>query len=181
MTTDHPTDVPVRHHYTLVPERSAILIDVMTSLGPLSFGATGLEGFVRAAVRDGAFDLTADPDAHLELQVRNLTSGNLAYDGELQRHIQARRYPAAYVDLHQVQRTDASSSYLVMGEILFRGVTRMIEGHVVAEFPGPGVVQLRGTTRLDIRSFEVPQPTAFMLKIEPEVTVSLQLEANRSP
>ena len=69
----------------------------------------------------------------------------------------------------------------MVGEIAFRGVTRMIEGRVVAEFPGPGVVQLCGTTSLDIRSFEVPQPTAFMLKIEPEVTVSLQLEARRGP
>ena len=181
MTTDRRTEVPERQHYMLVPERSAILIDVMTSLGPLSFGARGIEGFVTAAIKDGAFDLTAHPDAHLELQVRNLTSGNLAYDGELQRHIDARRYPAAYVDLYQVDRPDSSSSYLVVGEIAFRGVTRMIGGHVVAEFPGPGVVQLYGTTSLDIRSFEVPQPTAFMLKIEPEVTVSLQLEAIRSP
>jgi hypothetical protein len=29
--------------------------------------------------------------------------------------------------------------------------------------------------------FEVPPPTLFMLKIDPEVTLSLQLEARRSP
>lgn len=179
MTTGDSIDVPGRHHYTVVPELSAILIEVTTSLGPLSFGATGLEGFVTAAVRDGAFDLAVVPNAHLELQVRNLTSGNLAYDGELQRHIDARRYPAAYADLHQALGTDSSSSYLVVGEIMVRGVTRLIEGRVVAEFLAPDLVRVRGTTRLDIRLFEVPPPTAFLLKIEPEVKVSLQLEAKR--
>ncbi len=181
MTNDDFTDVPERQHYTVVPERSAILIEVTTSLGPLSFGATGLEGFVTAAVRDGALDLAVDPNAHLELQVRNLTSGNSAYDGELQRHIDARRYPAAYVDLHQVRGRDGSSSYLVVGEIMVRGVTRLIEGRVVAGFPEPDLLEVRGTTSLDIRLFEVPPPTAFLLKIEPEVKVSLQLQARCSP
>ena len=181
MTTDDSADVTERRHYAVVPERSAILIEVTTSLGPLSFGATGLEGFVTVAVRDGAFDLAVDPNAHLELQVRNLTSGNSAYDGELQRHIDARRYPAAYVDLHQVRGPDNSSGYLVVGEIMFSGVTQMVEGRVVAEFPAPDLMEVRGTTSLDIRSFEVPPPTAFLLKIEPEVKVSLQLQARRSP
>ena len=181
MTTDDFTAVPERQHYTVEPERSAILIEVTTSLGPLSFGATGLEGFVTVAVRDGAFDLALDPNAHLELQVRNLTSGNSAYDGELQRHIDARRHPAAYVDLHQVRGQDGSSGYLVAGEIMVRGVTQLIEGRVVAEFPAPDLLEVRGTTSLDIRSFEVPPPTAFLLKIEPVVKVSLQLQARRSP
>ncbi len=180
MTTEDSTELPERQHYTVLPERSAILIEVTTSLGPLSFGATGLEGFVTAAVRNGAFDLSVDPKAHLELQVRNLTSGNSAYDGELQRHIDARRYPAAYVDLHDVRHPVGSSSYLVEGEVVFRGVAQMIEGRVVAAVPEPDVVEVRGTTSLDIRSFDVPSPTAFLLKIEPEVKVSLQLQARRS-
>jgi hypothetical protein len=181
MSSGEFTAVPGRQHYTVMPEQSAILIEVTTSLGPLSFGATGLEGFVTAAVRDGAFDLAVEPNAHLELQVRNLTSGNSAYDGELQRHIAARRYPAAYVDLHQVRGPDGQSGYLVAGEVMFRGVTQMVEGRVVAEFPAPDLMEVRGTTRLDIRSFEVPTPTAFLLKIEPEVKISLQLEARRRP
>jgi hypothetical protein len=39
---------------------------------------------------------------------------------------------------------------------------------------------VRGTKNLNIRLFEVPTPTLFMLKIEPDVTVSLQLEARLS-
>jgi hypothetical protein len=162
----------------VVPDRSAIVLDVTTSLGSVAFGATGLEGFVGAVVRGNELDLTVAPTAHLELQVHQLTSGNSAYDGEFQRHIDARRYPAAYVDLHHVSRADsASSSYLVEGEVTFRGVTQLVEGLVTVDFDGPGAMAVRGEKLLDIRMFEIPPPTLFMIKIEPDVALSLQLEA----
>src|SRR5688572_13099285 len=108
MTPVNPGRSPKRQHYKVVPARSALLIEVATSVGPVTFGAVGLEGFVGAAVRGAGLDLAATPNAHLELQLRDLTSGNLAYDGELQRHIDVRRYPAAYVDLHHVHRVEDS-------------------------------------------------------------------------
>jgi hypothetical protein len=139
MTATNPTGIPKRQHYMVAPDRSAILIEVTTSLGPVTFGAIGLEGFVRAAVRDAALDLTATPNAHLELQVRNLTSGNSAYDGELHRHIDARRHPAAYVDLHHVQYVeDSSSNYLVAGDVMFRGVTQGSRDSSAWTFPSLG-------------------------------------------
>lgn len=162
----------------VVPDRSAILIEVTTSLGDVSFGATGLEGFVGVAVQDDGVDLDPGPTAHLELPILGLTSGNSAYDGELQRQIAARRFPTAYVDLHNVRRAEGGpSSYFVGGEVTFRGVTQMVEGLVVVEFPQPGAMVVRGEKILDIRLFEIPPPTVFMIKIEPDVRLSLQLEA----
>jgi hypothetical protein len=181
MTTS-PDRIPKRQHYRVVPDRSALMIEVATSVGPVTFGAIGLEGFVRAAVRGAALDLAATPNAHLEVQLRDLTSGNSAYDGELQRHIAVRRYPAAHVDLHHVDPVgDGSSDYLVAGDIMFRGITQRVEGFVTVQFPEAGLVRVSGTKSLDIRLFEVPPPTLFMLRIDPDVTVSLQLEAVLSP
>jgi hypothetical protein len=182
MTPVNPDRIPKRQHYRVVPDRSALLIEVATSVGPVTFGAVGLEGFVRVAVRGAGLDLAATPIAHLELQLRDLTSGNSAYDGELQRHIDARRYPAAHVDLHHVHRVgDSSSDYLVAGDITFRGITQSVEGYVTVNVPEAGLVRVSGTKSLDIRLFEIPPPTLFMLKIDPEVTLSLQLEARLSP
>jgi hypothetical protein len=175
-------DPSERRHYTVVPDRSALLIEVTTSLGPIAFGATGLEGFVGAVVRGDVVNLDPGPTAHLELPVRGLTSGNSAYDGELHRHIDVRRFPAAYVDLHHVRELEGdSSSYLVGGEVTFRGVTQLVEGLVTVEFPDPGAMVVRGEKILDIRLFEIPPPTLFMIKIEPDVTLSLQLEARLGP
>jgi hypothetical protein len=169
---------PERQRYTVVPDRSAIVLEVTTSLGPIAFGATGLEGFVGAVVGWDGLDLTVPPTAHLELQVHQLTSGNSAYDGEFQRHIDARRFPAAYVDLHHVSRADgASSNFLIGGEMTFRGVTQPVEGLVHLDLAEPGTIAVRGEKVLDIRMFEIPPPTLFMIKIEPDVSISLQLEA----
>ena len=169
-------------HYTLVADRSAIVIEVRTSLGPVTFGATGLEGFVAAAVQDGVVVVDPIPAAHVELPIRDLTSGNSAYDGELHRHLDARRFPSAYVDLHHVRREEVgTSSYLVGGEVTFRGIAQFVEGVVTVEFTEAGALVVRGEKVIDIRLFEIPPPTLFMIKIEPDVTLSLQLEARLTP
>ena len=111
-----------RRHHTLVPERSAVLLNVRTSLGPVAFGADGLQGFIEAAVGEGGIDATIPAAAHLELLVNRLTSGNSAYDGELRRQIDARRYPTAYVDLHSATAVDRpSATFQVFGEVTLRG------------------------------------------------------------
>lgn len=181
MTATGRPSPPERQHYTVVPDRSAIRLDVTTSLGSVAFGAMGLEGFVGAVVRGNEIDLTVAPTAHLELQVRQLTSGNSAYDGEFQRHIDARRFPAAYVDLHHVSRAQGTPlSYLVGGEMTFRGVTQPVEGLVTLDLSEPGAMVVRGEKLIDIRMFEIPPPTLFMIKIDPDVALSLQLEARLS-
>ncbi len=178
MTVPGPNDTPERRHYTLVPDRSAILIEVTTSLGPVTFGAVGLEGFIGAVVESGAVAVDPGPTAHLELQTRALTSGNSAYDGELHRHLDVRRFPAAYVDLHHARPVEGdTSSYHVVGELTFRGVPQLVEGLVAVEFTASGALVVRGQKILDIQMFEIPPPTLFMIKIDPDVTVSLQLEA----
>ncbi len=165
-------------HHTLVPERSAVLLNVSTSLGPVSFGANGIDGFIEAATVDDGIDASIPPAAHLELLVNRLTSGNAAYDSELHRQIGARRYPTAYIDLHAVSPLDLpSSTFQVRGEVTLRGVTVPAEGVIVAELPEPGVLVVSGEDSLNISDFGIPPPTLFMIKIEPEVKIRLHLEA----
>lgn len=178
-----PEGRPESRHYTLVPERSAVVFDVTTSLGPVTFGANGIEGFIEAAVEDGAIDAaTAPPAAHLELLVNRMTSGNSAYDSELHRQIGARRYPTAYIDLYAATSLDLpSSTFRVHGEVTLRGVTVPAEGVVVAELPEPGLLVVSGEDSLNISDFGIPPPSLFMIKIEPEVKIRLYLEARAAP
>jgi YceI-like protein len=172
---------PDRRHHTLVPERSAVLLSVGSSLGPVEFGANGLEGFIEATVDGDRIDPAIPPAGHLELLVNRLTSGNSAYDGELRRQIDARRYPTAYVDLHAATLLDGpSSTFEVRGEVTLRGVTVPAEGVVVAELPEPGLLVVSGEDTLNISDFGIPPPSLFMIKIDPEVKLRLYLEA-RAP
>lgn len=169
-------------HYTLVPERSAVLLDVSTSLGPVTFGANGIEGFIEAAVDDDGIDATIPPAAHLELLVNRLTSGNSAYDSELHRQIGARRYPTAYIDLYAASPLDPpSSTFHVSGEVTLRGVTVPADGVIVAELPEPGLLIVSGEESLNISDFGIPPPTLFMIKIDPDVKIRLHLEARAEP
>lgn len=165
-------------HHSVIPDRSAVLLRVATSLGPVSFGANGLDGFIQAAVDGDRIDIETPPSAHLELDVIRLTSGNGIYDNELRRQIDVRRFPRAYVDLHRVTPIDReSSTFHVTGEITLRGVTVPADGVVVAEFPGRRLLAVSGEETLNISDFGIPPPSLFMIKIDPEVKLRLYLEA----
>lgn len=129
-------------------------------------------------IQDGRIDAGHPAAAHLELLVSRLTSGNSAYDSELRRQINARRFPTSYLDLHDVAPLDPpSSSFEVRGEITLRGVAVPATGVVVAELPEPELLVVSGEETVDISDFGIPPPTLFMIKIDPEVKVRLHLEA----
>ena len=67
-----------------------VLIEVRSTVGPLSFGAIGVTGSIEAAVdrRDRAID--PPPSGRIEIDVSGLRSGNRLYDAELLRRIDAR-------------------------------------------------------------------------------------------
>lgn len=170
-----------RRHHSLIPERSAVLLSVRTIIGPVTFGADGLEGFIEAAVHGGRIASDGPAAAHIELLVNRLTSGNSAYDSELHRQINARRYPTAYLDLHTVTPVDReSTTFQVRGEVTLRGTAVPADGVVVAEFPEPGLMVVSGEDTLCISDFGLPPPTLFMIKIDPEVKVRLYLEARQA-
>ena len=170
-----------RRHHSLIPERSAVVLSVSTSLGPVMFGADGLEGFIEAAVHDGRIDAKSPAAAHVDLLVSRLTSGNSAYDSELHRQINARRFPTAYLDLHALTPVDReSTTFQVRGEVTLRGITVPAQGVVVVDMPEPGLLVVSGEDSLSISDFGIPPPSLFMIKIDPEVKVRLYLEARQA-
>ena len=130
-------------------------------------------------LRDGEPDFTTVPNAHLEVHFDRLTSGNTAYDAELRRHISARRFPTAYIDLLDASRLETTpATYLVDGELTLSGVTDLIEGQVGVAFADGTTLVVVGRTTLDMRLLGIAAPTVFMLKVEFHFAVSMHLEAS---
>ena len=154
-----------------------VTIEARSSVGPITWEATGTEGWVDAELIDGAIDTSAAPSARLELPVRNLQSGNTLYDAELMRRIDARRFPTTLVVLTQADGVE--DRYQIAGDVTFHGVTRPMRGSVVAHVEPSGELRVTGEQTFDIRDFRVPSPTILMLKIFPDVRVRLRLEAVR--
>ena len=72
---------PTAARYRVVPERSAVLIEARSSVGPITFGALGVTGAIDAEIHDGGRSPTA-PTARSTGRTDSLRSGNRLYDAE---------------------------------------------------------------------------------------------------
>ncbi len=172
---------PVRI-YRVVPERSVILIEVRSTVGPIGFGCIDVSGWVSAAVVDGAVVSGRSPTAHgptarLEIAMSKISSGNRLYDAELLRRIDARRFPTAVVELRQCDASGPGSRYRLVGDVTFHGVSRVAQGTVNVKPVADGRLMITGEQVFDIRDFAIPSPTMLMLRIYPDVRVRLHAEA----
>jgi DNA-binding PadR family transcriptional regulator len=170
---------PKRGHerFRLVPDRSVVVIDVRSTVGPLSFGAIGVTGVIEADVADGHVDCGTAPSGSLDIRLADLRSGNGLYDAELQRRIDVRRFPLAKLQLSHCVGLSTPNRYRLAGDLTFHGVTGPVSGTVNVAVKPDGRLVVTGEHVFDIRAFAIPSPTMLMLRIYPDVRVRLQVEA----
>jgi len=164
--------------FRIDPDRAALVLVARSNAGPITFGATGIEGSISADVSGGEVATEVPPAARLEVPVQRLTCGNGLYDAELLRRVDARLFPRAVVELRDASPVGATGRYHVEGILTFHGVTRSMAGTVAVSFPLPGRMVIEGEQVLDMRHFEITPPAVAMLRIYPEVRVQLHLEAD---
>ena len=167
--------------FCIDPERSVVLIEARSSVGPITFGAVGVTGQLEVTVEDGTVRAESVRSAHLEIEVGHLRSGNALYDAELLRRIDARRHPTVTLDLRSCRSAGAIGRYHVEGEITFHGSTRLLDGTVEVSVTPAGKVVVSGEQVIDIRDFDIDSPTVLMLRIYPDVVVQLHIESVPGP
>ncbi len=172
-----PAPVTRRRRYRLVPERSVVLVEARSTVGPISFGALGLTGVVELDVAGGEIVAGGRPTALVEVPISGLRSGNRLYDAELLRRIDAARHPVVTLDLHHGSALGVGHRYLLEGMATVHGVTRPATGTVVVHLSADGQLDVTGDQVFDIRDFGIESPTVLMLRIYPDVTVRLHIEA----
>ncbi len=165
--------------FVIDPERSAVLVDARSTVGPISFGTIGVEGSLDAALVDGVVRTDVAPSGWLTVDMTALRSGNKLYDAELQRRINSRRFPAARIELRDCSPSAPGSRYRLRGELTFHGISRPAEGTVCVESLSDDRIVISGEQVFDMRDFAVPSPTLLMLRFFPDVRVRLQAEAQR--
>ena len=177
---DVPSGSPTMGRFVLDPERSAVLIDARSTVGPICFGTTGLQGSLYAALGDAGVSSETPPTGWLTIDMTRLSSGNKLYDAELHRRISSRRFPSAKVELKECTPSAPGWRYRLRGELTFHGITRRTEGTVRIESASADRIVISGEQAFDIRDFALPSPTMLMLRIFPDVRVRLYAEAERS-
>jgi DNA-binding PadR family transcriptional regulator len=166
-----------RAWFAVVPDRSVVLIEARSTVGPITFGAIGVTGVIEAEIQDGQVRPGGAPSAHLEIEVSRLRSGNALYDAELLRRIDARRHPVVALELRGCSAVGSGDRVHVDGEVTLHGTTRPIHGTVNVSLSGPRKLVVSGEQVFDIRDFDIASPTVLMLRIYPDVRVELQVEA----
>jgi hypothetical protein len=167
--------------YEIVPERSQVWIDASSNLHPIHSRTDGLEGFVDVEVRhDGLVDLSVSPRGELSLPVERLSSGNRFEDRELQRRIDSRRFRSIDGRLVEMQPTGQDGRYRVRGEVTFRGVTNSYEDEMTIAQLDDRTLQLEGRSTFDIRAFGMEPPRILLLRVHPEVEVTVAIVARKA-
>jgi polyisoprenoid-binding protein YceI len=163
--------------FLLVPERSAVHIEATSSLHPIHSRTEGLEGFIELHVHDGVVDVRPDSEGELSLRVDRMSSGNRLQDGEMQRRIDARRYPTIRGRMTDIRTTGVVGEYRVTGDLTFRGVTCRCEDDIVITVVDDRTVAIAGESTFDIREFGMEPPRILMLRVHPDVKVRIELTA----
>ncbi|HKE76202.1 MAG TPA: YceI family protein [Acidimicrobiales bacterium] len=166
--------------FQIVPERSRVWIEARSSVHPINSATDGLEGYLDLTTGpDGEIDLDSAAAGKLSLPVARLRSGNRLEDRELQKRIDARRFPTIDGLLTNMTRVDSDGRYRVAGDLAFRGVVRAYEDDMTISVVDDRTVRLEGEHTFDIRDFGMEPPRILMLRVEPDVTVRVEIEAER--
>jgi polyisoprenoid-binding protein YceI len=166
--------------YQIVPDRSHVWIDARSNVHPIHSATDGLEGFIDIEMdADGHVTSEVKPTARLSLAVSRLSSGNRLEDRELQKRIDARRFPTIQGVLDQMDRAGDDSTYRVSGNITFRGVAYHHEDQMTVNALDQQTIRLAGASRFDIRDFGMEPPRVLVLRVEPEVDVRVEILAEK--
>jgi DNA-binding PadR family transcriptional regulator/polyisoprenoid-binding protein YceI len=176
-----------RMRFDLSRRRSSIMVEARSNIGPIAFSTTAIDGWVEAELSDGLVQVEPPPSSHLEVQVSSLSSGNILFDNELLRRVDARRFPTVALDLQAVTRVGEANVYEVVGDVTIHGVARRLSGSISATAveaearqngrPGRRRLLVTGEYVLDIRHFNMEVPRMPLFKIYPDVRLHLRLEA----
>jgi polyisoprenoid-binding protein YceI len=165
--------------YRILSTRSRVWIEARSNVHPIHTEAEGLEGWLDLDVSDGKINVDQTMLGHLEFPVENLKSGNALEDRELRRRIDSRRFPAIAGDLKGMKVTNDPTKYIVSGDLAFRGVTRTYEDTMTLGEVDDRTLTLAGQSTFDIRDFGMEPPRILMLKVQPEVTVRVEIAAEK--
>ena len=163
--------------FRVSPEMSELWAEARSSLHPVRIHTSGLEGMVEAELADGRPVLSTP--TWVEVESQRLRSGSGLVDGELQRRLDARRFPRIRGELKRVASGSSSGTSRLTGELTLHGITRTLEVDVTLRLVDEQTLEIEGGRAIDMRDYGLQPPSFLMFKMQPEVQVRAKLVARR--
>ena len=165
---------PVTHY--VVDEASASVTFAATS-SVHSIRSTGsASGWFEAARDGGVLSDAAGVAGPLEVPLEGFSSGNPLVDREMKRRLGSGANPRIIADLVSAVQTDVGGMTLT-GTIGFLGTEVLVEGEVMLR----DGARLVGTGGFDVRWWGLEPPRLLMLRVDPIVTVEIDLPLIAQP
>jgi polyisoprenoid-binding protein YceI len=154
--------------------------EARSSVHPIRVETDGFAGFLELELEDDRIKVDAPVGGQIELEVDLLKTGNGLYDRELERRLQARRYPFIKGEVLGVQSVEGNGRYRVSGELSFHGARKRVEGEVtIRSAEGGRLIEVEGQRVFDIRDYNLEPPKLLMLRVHPDITVRGRIVAER--
>jgi polyisoprenoid-binding protein YceI len=165
--------------FSVVSHRSRVAVEVLSTLQRLELTTEQLTGEFQGEFRDGR--IAPGAVAWLSLPTMSLESGNWLIDRDVRSMFEARKFPEIGGELIEIKSTEEGDDYGLRGNLSLHGVTREVAGRATVVEIGENHVVFEGSMRLDYTLFNLAPPKLLMLRVQPEVTISGCVYAERRP
>lgn len=165
--------------FRILPQRSRLVVTARSSLHPIRIETAGLEGWFEAGREGDGLDTEVAPNAQVQIELELLRTGNPLYDREIERRLEARKYPRVVGSVQGIRALDGDGRYAIASELRLHGVTRSLEVEVAVRFLDADTVEVEGEHTIDVRDFGLEPPRLLLLKVRPDVHVRCVAVAER--
>jgi hypothetical protein len=161
--------------YSVAGPGSVLSFEAKSSLHGVHGSVREVSGYVDACFEDdGSLAIEPPPKMHVEFPVERLRSGNDIQDREMWRLIDSKRFPMVSADLSGLKSTSVPGRYEADGQVTLAGRMRRYAGRLAVTRDGDHLV-IEGDLVVDIRDFGLKPPQLLFIKVDPTVTVRLNL------
>jgi polyisoprenoid-binding protein YceI len=158
-----------QHRYSVDAAGAAIAFVATSSVHPIRTHGVA-SGWLEASFDDAGFAPGKNLRGRLEVPVADLSSGNPLVDREMKRRVDTATHPLIVAEIESTEDTNGNTA-TITGTIRFLGMETLVEGELNL-FPGP---RLTGVGEFDVRWWGLEPPRLLMLRVDPIVTVEIDL------
>jgi polyisoprenoid-binding protein YceI len=159
--------------------RSTVRVGLRVNLHPSHIDANALSGVIDCEVDDqGKPRLDQPYSAELSLPVDAIKSGNGIQDREMRRRFDSGRYPTITARVTKGEPLEGEGHYRAIAQLTLHGQTREITGEVQLHLDGT-TMTIDGRQVINVKDFGIDPPRLIILKVEPDVDLTVHIVAER--
>ncbi|MEA3511023.1 MAG: YceI family protein [Actinomycetota bacterium] len=158
-----------QQRWSIDADSASIAFVATSTVHPIHSRGTA-SGWFEAALEKEEFTPGESLHGRLEIPVGDLSSGNPLVDREMRKRVDTTTHPLIIAEIETTGAVDGNTA-TITGTIRFLGTEALVEGELIV-LPGP---RLTGVGEFDVRWWALDPPRMLMLRVDPIVTVQIDL------